>query len=697
MAETAPIANNAPEIRKRILNMTDVDAAQRIALLVPELNRHNHLYHVAGTPSIDDRSYDLLYRELELLEDRFPGLTAEDSPTRRVGAQPVSGLSPFPHRTPMLSLSNAFSAEELEEFDQRISRFLGEDRPDTNTYGVEPKLDGIAAELLYIDGELVGVGTRGDGEVGEDVTHNAMHIRSIPKRLSGEALPTRLSVRGEIYFPLEGFEQMNRRRAAKGEKTFENPRNAAAGTMRQLDPRISASRPLTFTAHSLGEVEGADTPDNLSDQMALLDNWGLPVNPLNRVVTGVEQVIDAVEALNRMRDDLPYEIDGAVIKVDALALQQKLGFVTRSPRWAIAYKYPPPEVKTTLKSVGFQVGRTGAITPVAYLLPVRVGGVTVSRASLHNQDQIARLDLRTGAQVIIRRSGDVIPQVVRVDPDAMHAMRTPVCFPTHCPECQSELVQEEDKAVIRCPNNLACPAQLRAAVRHFASRIAMDIEGLGAKLVDQLVDLHLVKRLSDVYRLNFIQLATLDRMGSKSAHNLLGAIDKSRKKPLDRALVGLGIPEVGEATSRDLVRAFGSLQDIRQATQKELCNVDGIGEIVANHVFTFFRDEARWNEVEQLIELGVEFRVEAPSKEAPKSERFQGKTIVLTGTLSTLKRADAKKRLLAEGAKVTGSVSKKTDFLIVGTDAGSKLAKAQELGVTILTEQDLLDEWGSNL
>jgi len=680
-------------IEARVATLTDDQAVHRLSWLVPELNRHNRLYHEHDAAEIDDRTYDLMYRELQRIEERFPSRVRDDSPTLRVGGAPVEGLAPFPHRTPMLSLANAFSADELRDFEARCRRFLGEAAPETLTYVVEGKLDGLACELVYEDGRLVGAGTRGDGRTGEDILHNVRTIRGIPRSLSGEALPTRISVRGEIFFPLAGFADMNARRAKRGHKPFENPRNAAAGTVRQLDPGVAAERPLTFYAHSLGEIEGATLPDSHAEQLAQLSAWGLPVNDdLNQRVDGVEAVIQAIAGLGDRRNGLPYEIDGAVVKVDAIPLQQQLGFITRSPRWAIAYKYPPPRVHTVLEDVGFQVGRTGAITPVARLQPVRVGGVTVTNATLHNADLIVELDLRYGCTVAVERAGDVIPKVVHAVVDEAHASLLPVVFTQHCPECETPLVRQADEAVTRCPNNLACPAQLRAAIRHFASRGAMDIDGLGHKLVDQLVDHGLVRRLSDLYHLERFALMGLERMGARSADALLAALEVSKGQPLGRAIAALGIPEVGEATARDLAAHFGTLDALMEADTDALVTVHGVGEKVAERIRGFFEDPRSTEEVSRLRAAGVQFPPEvlADTSDAPPAA-VAGLSFVLTGTLPTLKRGDAKKQILAAGGKVVGSVSKKTDFLVAGEAAGSKLTKAQSLGIPIIDEDRLLE------
>jgi DNA ligase (NAD+) len=675
-------------VRARAEGASEAEARARIDALVPELNRHSWLYHTKGAAEISDRDYDLLYRELELLESRFPGLVRDDSPTRRVGDQPIEALQPFRHRVPMLSLANSLSEEELAEFDARVRRFLGSDEP--ILYNVEPKLDGLACELVYEGGQLVGAGTRGDGEVGEDVTHNARTIRAIPSRLAGEHVPSRISVRGEILFQLDGFAKMNAERVARGERAFENPRNAAAGTIRQLDPRIAAARPLTFFAYGLAECEGYELPRSHHDQLDLLSKWGFPTNPLNKRALGADAVLATVRELGAKRNTLPYEIDGAVIKVDSLDLQEDLGFVTRSPRWATAYKYPPPRVTTRLDDVIFQVGRTGAVTPVACLHPVRVGGVTVSRATLHNADELDRLDLRMGDTIAIERSGDVIPKVVHVVADDGHAARPKVAYPKTCPECGTELVRAEGEAVTRCPNTLTCPAQLRAAIRHFGSRGAMDVDGLGEKLVDQLVERRLVRKLSDVYRLDVPTLMTLERIGEKTAEALVYAIDGSKGRPLDRVLVGLGIPQVGEATARDLARQFGTIDNLLAAGEADLAAVNGIGPIVAAAVHRFFANPDNRALVDELRALGVAFAAVATAPPIATGGAIAGKTFVLTGTLPTLKRDDAKRMIEAQGGKVSGSVSKKTDYVVAGDEAGSKLDKARELGVAVIGEAELL-------
>ncbi|MCA9488569.1 MAG: NAD-dependent DNA ligase LigA [Myxococcales bacterium] len=673
----------------RVGGLDREEAAARLDVLVPELNRHAKLYYTHDAPEIDDRTYDILYRELELIEARFPALVRDDSPTNRVGDTPIDSLQPFVHRVPMLSLSNAMSAEEVVEFDKRMQKELGDEAPGELRYSVEPKLDGLAIELVYEHGTLVGAGTRGNGEVGEDVLHVVRTIRAIPGKLVGAPLPARLSARGEIFMTLEGFTAMNERLVARGEEPKKNPRNAAAGTVRQLDPSVAAERPLTFMAYAVGEVEGFVMPGTHAEQLATLGSWGLPVNPLNTVAIGADGVNAAIARLGEQRFELGYPIDGAVVKVDDVHLQDILGFVSKAPRWAVAFKYPAEEAETTLLEVTFQVGRTGAITPVANLEPVDVGGVTVSRATLHNEDQVRLLDVRPGCRVVVHRAGDVIPRVGRVVVDEAHVTRPTVVFPTTCPECGSEVEREADQAVLRCSNTVSCPAQLRASLIHFGSRTAMDIDGLGEKLIDQLVGAGLVRRLSDLYRLTYEDLVGLDRMGRRSAENLLDALERSKERPLERALTALGIREVGEATARDLALAMGSLAAIRAATTEDLLAVGGIGPTVAERIRTFFADPRRSAEVDDLVALGVRFP-DAERAAASSTADLSGKTFVITGTLPTLKRSEAKDMILAAGGKVAGSVSARTDYLVAGEAAGSKLEKATALNVAVIDEAGLL-------
>jgi len=716
-------------VRARVDTMDEDAARARIDALVPELHQHADLYHQQDAAVIPDRVYDLMFRELELLEARFPRLVRDDSPTLRVGGGPVDGLEPFEHEVPMLSLGNAFDEADLSDFEGRPHSRAGADGEVRWTgirkrlqdlgvawedvaplaYIVEPKLDGLACELVYEDGVLVAAGTRGDGRTGEDITHNVRTIRNVPGHLHGDDIPRRISVRGEILFPLDGFEAMNEARRAAGDKPFENPRNAAAGTVRQLDPALAAQRPLVFLAHSFGFAEGVDMPDHHSGHLERFRAWGLPVGSHNEVVRGMDEVLRAIERLGAKRHDLPYEIDGAVIKVDDVRLQEQLGFLSRAPRWAIAYKYPPPEVVTTLHGIDYQVGRTGVVTPVARLEPVRVGGVTVTNATLHNEAFVAERDLRVGDAVVVKRAGDVIPRVDRRVDDEGHDARPVTAFPDTCPACGTPLerleVKADDDAKKRiCPNTLSCPAQLRAGLRHFVSRGAMDIEGVGAKLVDQLVDTGLVTRVSDLYTLDAATLTRLERMGEKSAANAIAEIESSKARPLDKALVALGIREVGEATARDLARAFGSLDALLDAPTERIARIHGIGEWVAGHIRHALDDEHLRAELQRLRALGMRF-TEVPITidldadpedpvDAGDSE-VAGRTFVLTGTLPTMTRNEAKQRILDAGGLVKGSVSKKTDFVVAGAEAGSKLTKAQDLGVTVLDEGALLAMLGA--
>jgi DNA ligase (NAD+) len=666
--------------------MSTSDAVvERMEWLVAALNRYGRLYHEQNVSEIPDQEYDRLYRELEALEQAYPTLRRDGSPTMRVGGAPLEGLEPFVHEVPMLSLQNAFSSQELEEFEDKIRRYLG-GGPAAIAYRVEPKLDGLAMELVYEDGVFVAGGTRGDGLTGENVTHNLRTIATIPLRLR-DAPAGRLSVRGEVLFDLPGFEKMNDRREAEGDKRFENPRNAAAGTMRQLDPKMVQGRPLRFYAHSAGLLPPGVEVASQSELSALFSRWGFLVDPMSDVASGMPAVVRAVERIRAERSSLDHEIDGAVVKVDSFSLQDQLGFVTRSPRWALAYKYPPERVRTVLEDVLFSVGRTGAVTPVACLRPVRVGGVTVSRTTLHNEDELQRLDLCIGDTVEVERAGDVIPKLVQVVKDAAHAERSRVRYPSACPECGAGLVSDPEAAAIRCPNELECPAQLRRVIQHFASRLCMDIEGMGERLSDQLVGVGLVRRPSDIYRLTLEQLMGLERMGKQSAQNLLEAIETSRSRGFDRALMALGIRQVGESTARDLARHFGTMDALRGASAEELTAVEGVGAIVANSVVGFLALERNRAEIDALQSLGVQFR---PIGTGSRSGGLAGKTFVLTGTLPSLGRDDAKRLLQEAGAKVSGSVSKKTDYVVAGAEAGSKLDQATSLGVSILDEAGML-------
>lgn len=692
------------------------DAVSRINWLTDELNRHNRLYHEQNAPEITDLAYDALFRELEALEAENPGAVRADSPTRKVGSAPVAELKPFVHTVPMLSLQNGYrraAGEEAEPSTERwggpyedlfewergkpsrpggLRRLLGGGSAAAIGYVVEPKLDGLAMELVYENGEFVSGGTRGDGVTGEEVTHNLRTITNLPRRLAG-APAGRVSVRGEVLFDLAGFERMNAEREARGEKRFENPRNSAAGTIRQLDPEMCRGRPLQFFAHSAGEHP--DAPASHWELLAQFAAWGFTVSPLCRRCDGLEEAIEAIAAIEARRSDLPYEIDGAVIKVDDVALQEELGFVTRSPRWALAFKYPPPQVSTRLANVLFSVGRTGQVTPVAQVEPARVGGVTVRNASLHNEHQMQRvLGLRHGDRLIIQRAGDVIPEVVGAVDEPGREDRPLITYPEACPECGHTLVRSlSDEArpemvQIRCPNTFGCPAQVEGALRHFASRLAMDIEGLGEKLVAQLVGAGLARRPSELYRLaeRRAELVAMERLGETSARNLIDALERSKDRPLDRVLMALGIPTVGESTARDLARFFGSIEALMEASVERLDEVPNVALTTATAIHGFFADADNRAEVAALRAAGVRFVPPPVAVGGP----LAGKTFVLTGTLPSMGRDEMKARIEGAGGKVAGSVSKKTDYVVAGAEAGSKLEKAVELGVSILDEAGAL-------
>jgi len=670
---------------------------QEVAALRARIQHHDHLYHTLDAPEIPDVEFDRLFARLEQLEAEHPALITPDSPTQRVGSAPLSGFVQVTHELPMMSLAKVFDESELQDFEARIARRLDSTAP--IRYSCEPKIDGVAVSLLYVDGLLVRAATRGDGVTGEDITHNVRTLRDVPLRLpvlsaaTGEwpAVPARLEVRGEIYMSRSGFEAANAQASASGGKTFVNPRNAAAGTLRQLDPRIAAARPLKLFCYG-ANVLGADASarwQSLSETFACLRGWGLPVNPLIAQVEGVSQALAYAAALLARRAELDYEIDGAVFKVDRLQLQAELGFNARTPRWAVAWKFPAEEVATVVRDVEFQVGRTGTITPVARLEPVFVGGVTVSNATLHNMAEIARLRLQIGDRVIIRRAGDVIPKVVKVIEDAAEgsaAARRAVQMPACCPACGSA-VEPDGEILFRCSGGLVCPAQRKEAIRHFCARGALDIEGLGDKLIEQLVDAGLIHDVADVFHLQHAPLAALERMGDKSAANLVAAIDKARSTTLPRFLYGLGIPEVGEATALALASHFGSLEALLAADVEALEAVPDVGPIVAARVQQFLEQPANRDVIARLRAAGVHWIDQVVMA---ASDVLAGKTFVLTGTLETMTREDAKARLQALGAKVAGSVSKKTDYVVAGPGAGSKLDKAVELEVPVLDEAAFL-------
>lgn len=658
--------------------------ARRAATLREQIDYHNHRYYVLDAPEIADAEFDRLFRELQALEAEYPALVTADSPTQRIGAAPLAAFGEHRHALPMLSLENAFSEDEVRDFDRRVRDGLG---ADAVAYSAEPKVDGLAISLMYEEGVLVSAATRGDGYTGEDVTQNVRTLRSVPLRLHGADYPRRLEVRGEVYMSKRGFEELNRRQEERGDKRFANPRNAAAGSLRQLDPRITAARPLEMYCYGVGLVEQGELPERHSAILARLQQWGLRVSPERAVVEGVDGCLNYFARLAQRRAALPYEIDGVVYKVDALVQQRQLGFVSRAPRWALAHKFPAEEAITVVTAIDVQVGRTGAVTPTARLQPVFVGGATVSNATLHNEDEVHRKDVRVGDTVIIRRAGDVIPEVVGVVTERRPPGTDIYKLPKHCPVCGSDVVRVEGEAIARCSGGLYCPAQRKEAVLHFASRRAMNIDGLGEKLVDQLVEQGLVKTVADLYHLGYAQLAALERMGPKSAENLLAALDKSKGTTLPRFLYALGIREVGEATAQTLALHFGDLDVIAAADEAALQQVQDVGPVVARQIVAFFHERHNREVIDKLIEAGVHWP--ALPRRAP-SAPLAGKTFVLTGSLHGLTRDEAKERLQALGAKVAGSVSAKTDYVVVGEDPGSKRDKAVALGVPLLDEDGLL-------
>ena len=660
---------------------------QQIDTLRQDLRRYEYEYHVVDNPTIPDAEYDRLFHQLKALEAAHPELITADSPTQRVGAKPLSGFAQIRHEIPMLSLDNAFSDEEFYAFVKRI-----EDRlirlPESLTFCCEPKLDGLAVSILYVNGVLTQAATRGDGTTGEDITANIRTIRNIPLQLLMDNPPARLEVRGEVFMPHAGFERLNQQALEKGEKTFANPRNAAAGSLRQLDPKITSKRPLVLNAYGIGIAEGVDLPNTHYDRLQWLKTIGIPVNPEIRLCNGTDEVLDFYRDIQNKRSSLGYDIDGTVLKINDIALQEKLGFISKAPRWAIAYKFPAQEELTRLNDVEFQVGRTGAITPVAKLEPVFVAGVTVSNATLHNGDEIERLDIAIGDTVVIRRAGDVIPQIIGVLHDRRPADARPIVFPETCPVCDSAIVRIEGEAVARCTGGLFCAAQRKEALKHFVSRKAMDIDGVGGKLIEQLVDRELIHTPADLFKLDLTTLTRLERMGAKSAENALASLEKAKNTTLARFIFALGIREVGEATALNLANHFKTLEALQNADLEALQQVPDVGEVVANRILAFWHEPHNVAVVNDLIAQGVHWD-DVEVKEVGEN-LFKGKTVVLTGTLTQMGRNEAKALLQDMGAKVSGSVSAKTDFVIAGDAAGSKLTKAQELGVTVLTEEEFL-------
>lgn len=662
---------------------------KKIESLRSEIRHHNYRYHALDDPEVPDAKYDQLVRELTALETEHPELITQDSPTQRVGAEPIKAFGTVEHALPMLSLDNAFSEEELQNFHRRITERLDiDDGADELDYSAEPKLDGAAVSLLFEAGELVRAATRGDGTTGEDITHNVRTIASVPLKLIGTGYPSTLEVRGEVFMPRAGFEKFNQLARQKGQKTFVNPRNAAAGSLRQLDPRLTAERPLDMYAYSVGQVDGGSLPETHSAILDQLQEWGLKICPERQVVNGIRGCLDFYQYIGKRRDSLSYDIDGVVYKVDRLDYQQQLGFVSKAPRWAIAHKFPAQEELTVVRDIEFQVGRTGAITPVARLEPVFVGGVTVSNATLHNMDELHRKDVRVGDTVIVRRAGDVIPEVVRVIKKKGARRKARVKTPAKCPVCGSKVVRIEDEAVARCTGGLFCEAQRSEALKHFVSRRALDIEGLGSKLIEQLVAISRIKTPADIFNLDRDELVEMERMGEKSADNLLKSIEKSKATTLSRFLYGLGIREVGEATAIALAGFYGKLEAIMSAKEEELQNVPDVGPVVASRIRAFFSESHNAEVIQRLRDYGVYWKESKPAATAIDGP-LAGKTFVLTGTLTGMTRDEAKDRIQAQGGKVTGSVSKKTDFVVFGDNPGSKLTKAQKLAVDTVDQAGL--------
>ena len=672
--------------------MNEGQAKKRIEKLREELNFHNYRYYVLDDPVVSDAEYDRLMRELESLENQFPQLRTPNSPTQRVGAPPLDKFEEVRHVLPMLSLANAFEEAEVREFDDRLKRFLK--NPGDIEYCAELKIDGVAVELVYVEGHFTTGSTRGDGLVGENVTQNLKTIKSIPLSLivkKSESPPSRLEVRGEVYFPLKPFQELNLKREKSGDPIFANPRNAAAGSLRQLDSSITAHRPLDIFCHGIGQFTGAA----LASQWELLDSlksWGLKVIPHRRLCGNVEEVFEYYRETDELREKLPYEIDGVVIKVNSFRLQETLGTIARSPRWALAYKFKPKQMTTRILDIKVNVGRTGALTPTAVLEPVRVGGVTVSSATLHNQDETDRKDIRIGDTVVVQRAGDVIPEVVKVIPEKRTGKEKKFRLPDRCPVCGSEVDRPEGESVARC-TGIACPAKLKETIFHFASRDALNIDGLGEKIIEQTVDRELIKDYADLYKLTAEDLLTLERMGPKLANNILTSIQNSKKTTLDRLIYALGILHVGEHIAKLLAAEFSTLEELSQASLERLTAVKGIGEEIASSITKFFQQKGNQRVIQKLKEYGVEY----PSRQArpPRKDlKLEGKTFVFTGGLKTLSREEAESRVEALGGKASSSVSKKTAYVVAGEDPGSKYEKAKALGVKILSEDEFLELLG---
>ena len=670
------------------------DIIEQLTSLRNLIRHHEYCYYVLDAPEIPDSEYDKLIKQLQKIEQQFPNLITTDSPTQRVGGAPLAQFASIKHELPMLSLDNVFDESSFIAFNKRIKDRLHLNENDEVEYCCELKLDGLAVSILYENGKFSKAATRGDGTTGEDITANVRTIKTIPLVLTGENIPARLEVRGEVFMTHKGFAKLNADAEKRNEKVFANPRNAAAGSLRQLDPKITAKRPLSFYCYGVGIIEGSSLPDTHYDRLMQFKAWGLPVSDKVEKRQGAKAALDYFKQIGEQRMSLDFDIDGVVIKVNSISLQNELGFVARAPRWATAFKFPAQEEVTQLNKVDFQVGRTGAITPVARLEPVSVAGVIVSNATLHNSDEIARLGIREGDYVTVRRAGDVIPKIVAVLLDRRPTNTKEIVFPTHCPICGSLIVRDEGQAISRCAGGLICPAQRKEALKHFVSRRAMNVDGMGDKIIEQLVDKDYVKTPADLYKLNLPTLCSLDKIGEKSANNLLNALDASKNTTLSRFIFALGIPNVGEVTAENLVNQLGNLSAIENASLEQLQTVNDIGVVIAESIIDFFQEPHNRNVIEQLTseEINIHWQDITPQAQTTIVDSpFSGKTIVLTGTLSVLTRDEAKNKLKQLGAKVTGSVSKNTDLVIAGEAAGSKLDKAQELGIKVIDEQEMLN------
>lgn len=670
------------------------DVTEQLTSLRNLIRHHEYCYYVLDAPEIPDSEYDKLIKQLQKIEQQYPNLITIDSPTQRVGGTPLTQFDSIKHELPMLSLDNVFDESSFIAFNKRVKDRLHYNENEQVEYCCELKLDGLAVSILYENGKFSKAATRGDGTTGEDITANVRTIKTIPLVLIGENIPARLEVRGEVFMTHKGFAKLNADAEKRNEKVFANPRNAAAGSLRQLDPKITARRPLSFYCYGVGIIEGGFLPNTHYDRLMQFKAWGLPVSDKVEKQQGVQAALDYFKKIGEQRMSLDFDIDGVVIKVNSIALQNELGFVARAPRWATAFKFPAQEEVTQLNKVDFQVGRTGAITPVARLEPVSVAGVIVSNATLHNSDEIARLGIREGDYVTVRRAGDVIPKIVAVILDRRPADTKEIVFPTHCPICGSLIVRDEGQAISRCAGGLICPAQRKEALKHFVSRRAMNVDGMGDKIIEQLVDKDYVKTPADLYKLNLPTLCSLDKIGEKSANNLLNALNASKNTTLSRFIFALGIPNVGEVTAENLVNQLGNLSAIENASLEQLQTVNDIGVVIAESIIDFFQEPHNRNVIEQLTseEINIHWQDVTPQTQTTIVDSpFSGKTVVLTGTLSLLTRDEAKNKLKQLGAKVTGSVSKNTDLVIAGEAAGSKLDKAQELGIKVIDEQEMLN------